>query len=79
MLTKKYGKPKEDNGSYVIWETNKETRDEITIGLSYGKTHDNIKDIWYSHAGLGAKSSDKMVLKARTKILKEEKVFQKAF
>jgi hypothetical protein len=80
MLTKKYGKPeKERIGSIVEWKTNKDTKDEITIGLGYGKTHDIIDTIWYYHNGLSAKAEDEIYLKALTKIRKEENVFQKAF
>ena len=79
MLTKKYGKPKEDNGSYVVWKTNKDTRDEITIGLGYKKTHDIIEEIWYRHDGLSFKSMETRSLEIRAKIQNKEKVFQKAF
>lgn len=79
MLSNKYGKLLEDNGSWVEWLANKDTRDEISIGYAYDKTHSKVKEIWYIHYGLSTKSTDKMILKARTKRLKEEKVLEKAF
>jgi hypothetical protein len=79
MLSKKYGNPSEDNGSYVIWKTNADTRDEITIGLEYNKTHNKVEKIWYRHDGLSAKDSDDSIVKLREKDREKKKVFQEAF
>lgn len=79
MLSNKYGKPIEDNGSRVEWCANKDTRDEINIGYGYDKTHSKVKEIWYKHFGLGLKSSDESYLRYLEKSRSKEKVFQKAF
>jgi hypothetical protein len=77
MMTKKYGG--KNAGDCVFWTINKDTRDETDIGLEYGKTHDIIKTIWYSHSGLISRKSEKDMLKYDAEKQKKEKLLQKSF
>lgn len=66
MLKNKYGDP--ENNSELdegwTWTKNKDTRDEITIHLGYGKSGEEIREISYVYEALSARKLQQIILKS---------------
>jgi hypothetical protein len=78
ILKKKYGNPEKDAiiDNYWNWAFNKNTRDEIRIGLSCGKKQPSIT---YTYEALDLKEFDAQMKDWAEKQTKKEKLFEKAF
>lgn len=79
MLVEKYGKPKEESQNYLKWIVNPDTRDEVSIFMTFANNVNNIKGISYSLKWLGQKQIESELFAMRAEYKKSEEIKKKAF
>lgn len=79
MLVEKYGKPNEESQNHLKWIVNPDTRDEVSIFMTFANNVSNIKGISYSLKWLGQKQVESKLFAVRAEYKKTEEIKKKAF
>lgn len=79
LLISKYGQPSRDEKKYFVWETNNDTRNRVTIGMSFDGKPENVQSLWYTLTWLSEMDIERKLFQMQKELVKAEELKSKAF